>query len=624
MKKFLFLALALGITLSMFAQNGGLKQKRATKFVPALANQISIDLPVVGELPANSYVSNKSINDDPVSSKTWYDLQTNSSMQSRVYLYPDMTLGTTATWSAVDTPFPDRGTGYNYFDGTAFGPEPNSRIESVRTGWPSYHPFGPTGELIIAHEAAGNLVMNTRPVKGTGTWTQQILPNALPTGVPSMFWPRAVTNGANHTNIHIIALTMPTGNGGVVYNGMDGALLYCRSLDGGVTFSAWTQPPGVTSSEYTALGGDDYAFTAKGDTLAYVYGSGLVDEFMMKSIDNGTTWTKTIIHSSPYNLGGTSPGWFNAPDGSSAIALDNQGFAHVVFGLQYDSAPGGNTYYYNRTANGIAYWNEHMPMMDQSLDWDTLARHHQIGGFLKDTLAAYFPIANMTMTNGRSLTSFTQLVIDNRDKIFLIFAGATTLADANGNNLRHIFGRDGTLSGDTVKWSNDTIVDITGDWIQYNFSECTYPSVSPTTDEFNVYILFQKDDYGGSYVQSLTATNWVGQTIPSDNFITLLKWQKPIMVGVNDKHEKPTFSIGQNYPNPAKGLTKVNVYMQNSGDLSLKVTNLTGQTLMSMEKTNVLAGVNEFVIDASKLPSGVYFYTVMQGDKSITKKMIVQ
>ena len=624
MKNFLFLVLALGITLSMFGQNGGLKQKRATKFVPALANPIKIDLPVVGELPVNNNVSSKSINDDPVSSVTRYDQQTNSSMQDRLYLYPDLTLGTAATWSTQDVAYTDRGTGYNYFDGTAFGPLPTASIENVRVGWPSYHPFGPTGELVITHEAAGNLVMNTRTVKGTGSWTEQILPNAVPSGVVGMLWPRAVTTGTNHTNIHIIALTMPTGNGGALYNGMNGALLYCRSIDGGVTFSPCIQLPGITSAEYTALGGDDYIFTGKGDTLAFVVGSGLVDEFLMKSTDNGTTWTKTVIWHSLYNLGGSSPAWFNCPDGSSAIALDNQGFAHVVFGLQYDSAPGTGTFYYNRTANGIAYWNEHMTMMDQSLDWNILASHHQIGGFLKDTNAAYWPIGNMTMFNGMSLTSFPQLVIDNRDKIFLIFAGATTLADANGNNLRHIFGRDGTLSGDTVKWSNDTIVDITGDWIQYNFSECMYPSVSRTTDPNNVYILFQKDDYGGSYVQGVGASGWIGQSTPSDNFITLLKWQKPIMVSVNDKHEKPTFSIGQNYPNPAAGLTKVNVYMQNSGDLSLKVTNLTGQTLMSMEKTNILAGVNEFVIDASKLSSGIYFYTVKQGDKSITKKMIVQ
>jgi hypothetical protein len=106
--------------------------------------------------------------------------------------------------------------------------------------------------------------------------------------------------------------------------------------------------------------------------------------------------------------------------------------------------------------------------------------------------------------------------------------------------------------------------------------------------------------------------------------MVLLKWQKPVWTGVNEKKEKPTFSVGQNFPNPANGLTKVNAYMQYGGDLSLKVTNLAGQTLMSMEKSNVQPGVSQFVIDASQLASGIYFYSVKQGEKSITKKMIVQ
>jgi hypothetical protein len=107
--------------------------------------------------------------------------------------------------------------------------------------------------------------------------------------------------------------------------------------------------------------------------------------------------------------------------------------------------------------------------------------------------------------------------------------------------------------------------------------------------------------------------------------MTLLKWLKYIpWVGNSEKQEKPTLSVGQNMPNPVNGLTKVNVYLQNKGDLSLKVTNLTGQTLMNMEKSNVPPGVSQFVIDASQLASGVYFYTVTQGDQKITKKMVVQ
>ncbi len=621
MKKFLFLAFAMGMTLSSSAQFKSSMLKQANHISPALSVS-NIDLPqVVGELPPNNNVSNKkSINDDPVSSITRYDLQTNSASDRRLFLYPDGTVGTAATWSAQDASWSDRGTGYNYFDGTAFGPLPTARVETIRVGWPCYLPFGANGELIVAHEVAGNLVLNTRPVKGTGAWTQQILPNALPTGVPVMWWPRAMTNGTNRTNIHIIALTYPVANGGVIYNGIDGALLYCRSLDGGVTFSAWTQLPGTTSTDYTMFAGDSYSFAEpRGDTLAFTFGGDLTDLVLMKSTDNGTTWTKTIIWHSLYSLGGTSPSFYNACDGSQTVVLDNHGFAHVACGFNQDSAYGASNHYYNRTAFGIIYWNEHMPQLDQGLDPSTLFANHQWIGWLKDTSVMSFPLANLTITGG-SLTRHPQLVIDNRDKIFLVYDAATTLVDVDGNNFHHIFGRDGTLSGDTVLWSNDSLVDITGDFLQYFFSECVYPSVSPTTDQNYVYILFQKDDYAGQWVTNLTP----GQTAPTDNSITLLKWQKPINVGINDKHEKPTFSIGQNFPNPVNGLTKVNVYILNSGDLSLKVTNITGQTLMTQDKTNVLPGVSQFVIDGTQLSPGIYFYSVRQGEQVITKKMVVQ
>ena len=58
----------------------------------------------------------------------------------------------------------------------------------------------------------------------------------------------------------------------------------------------------------------------------------------------------------PYNLGGTSSGWFYCPDGTMSVALDKQGVAHVVFGLLQDSltTAGG---YWDVYAHGIVYWN---------------------------------------------------------------------------------------------------------------------------------------------------------------------------------------------------------------------------------------------------------------------------
>ena len=626
MKKVLLFAIAACLTLGSFAQYGAMNQKRANIIAPKLKSvTTNLDLPVVGNMTPNTIVSNKIVLDDPAISVTRYDLQSNSSNERRIYYYPeDKTIGATSTWSTQDASWSDRGTGYNYFDGSAWGDQPSARVENIRTGWPSYHPFGPTGECVISHQATGNLVFSNRAVKGTGAWTTSVIPG-LPSNIAGMLWPRVVTNGTNHTNIHIISLTMPTANGGSVYNGMDGALLYCHSLDGGSTWSPWTQLAGMTSAEYTNITADVYAFAEPhGDTLAFTVGDSWQDQFLMKSTDNGTTWTKTIIYHSPYNLGGNSPNFFYCPDGTMAVALDNQGMAHVVFGLQSDSGSPAAGYYRPYTA-GVVYWNEHMGELDQSLDPNVLYPNKQYIGEVLDT-NVYYPPSGVTLaTYYTSLTCNPEITIDTHNKFFVGWCGATLLVDPNNFTLRHIFGRDGIVSGDSIDWHDNTLggVDLTADWIQYNFAECFYPSFSPTSSEDFVYVLFQKDDYGGSYVKNSTNPSSVGQTSPDDNAMTFLQWSKPVWVGSNEKHAKPTMSVAQNFPNPVNGLTTVNVYLQNAGNISLKVTNLTGQTLMNMEKSNVLAGMTQFVIDGSQLNSGVYFYTVTEGDKSITKKMIV-
>ncbi len=622
MKRILLLTIALCIAIGASAQFGAMMQKKAN-VIASTQKTSNIDLPVVGQHPPNSYVSNKSIMDDPVTCITRYDLQSTYTNQRRVYLHPDGTMGAVATWTEQDAAWSDRGSGYNYFNGTSWGPLPTARVESIRVGWGEYLPFEANGEMIIAHELTGPLVINKRVPKGTGAWTQTLMP-ALPSNITAMWWPRSVTNGPNHTYIHIIAMTLPTGNGGQVYNGMDGALLYSQSLDGGTTWTDWTQLAGTSGTEYTNFTADTYSWAEPhGDTLAFTVGESWMDQFIMKSTDNGTTWTKTIVHQSLYNLGGNSPNFFYCPDGTMSLAMDKSGMVHLVFGLQSDSGS-PTAGYYRPYTEGIVYWNENMPQLRQDLNPDSLFAHGQYVAWVKDTMVFYPPSGVSYAAYYTSLTSNPELIIDNFNKVFLVWAGETSLIDPNSYMLRHIYGRDGVITpaGD-ILWHNDTLVDLTGDWIQYNFAECMYPSASQNTDA-NICILFQRDDYGGSYVKSINISGYLGQTSPDDNFMTLLKWEKPIWVGVNEKHAKPTFSVGQNIPNPVNGLTKVNVYLQNAGDLSLKVTNLTGQMLISMKKTNVLPGVSQFVIDGNQFSPGIYFYTVRQGEKGITKKMIVQ
>ena len=91
--------------------------------------------------------------EEEIIGNSFYDLQSNGACQNRIYYYPDGTIG--AVWTfGLDFPgFTDRGTGYNYFDGNTWNDWPEERIESDRTGWPSYAPLGENGEIVFSHSS---------------------------------------------------------------------------------------------------------------------------------------------------------------------------------------------------------------------------------------------------------------------------------------------------------------------------------------------------------------------------------------------------------------------------------------------------------------------------------------
>ena len=64
---------------------------------------------------------------------TQYDLQSNAAIDDRMAGGADA-VSAAWTFSLELTPFSDRGTGYNYYDGTAWGEIAYERIESVRIG----------------------------------------------------------------------------------------------------------------------------------------------------------------------------------------------------------------------------------------------------------------------------------------------------------------------------------------------------------------------------------------------------------------------------------------------------------------------------------------------------------
>jgi len=58
-------------------------------------------------------------------------------------------------------------------------------------------------------------------------------------------------------------------------------------------------------------------------------------------------------------------------------------------------------------------------------------------------------------------------------------------------------------------------------------------------------------------------------------------------------------------------------------NLSLEIYSTIGEKVIELQKGQVGSGSWQFLIDASGLKPGIYFYTVKAGKQQVTKKMIV-
>ncbi len=94
-------------------------------------------------------------------------------------------------------------------------------------------------------------------------------------------------------------------------------------------------------------------------------------------------------------------------------------------------------------------------------------------------------------------------------------------------------------------------------------------------------------------------------------------------VGIEEE-TAANFAVSQNYPNPFSRQTEIMVTLNQNSDVTVNVFNLMGQNAYHMESNNLTAGTYTYYISASDLEPGVYFYAVTAGNKTISKKMIIE
>lgn len=84
-----------------------------------------------------------------------------------------------------------------------------------------------------------------------------------------------------------------------------------------------------------------------------------------------------------------------------------------------------------------------------------------------------------------------------------------------------------------------------------------------------------------------------------------------------------TFTLFQNYPNPFNPTTLIRYQVPVTSHVSLRLYNLLGQQVQELTNSMQVPGRYSVTLDASTLPSGIYFYAISAGTFRETKKLIV-
>ena len=543
---------------------------------------------------------------------SFYDLQSNACVDDRIHYDPTSgeVMGVWTMSLAPGPAFNDRGTGYNYYDGSQWQSPPTARLENLRTGWPSLV-VTDTSEVIVSH-SADDLVAVVRAGRGSGAWSNMTL-SSLTDGV---LWPRAVVGGSNGKTVHVVAISTPTGNSGNIYKGLDGALLYYRSLDGGFTWDIQDSLlPGQDTTRHYGFSGDTYAIDARGDNIAIAVFNDYEDSFILKSSDNGDNWTKTVFRQSPladYNaqaagaisdtnndgIADTIP----TTDNIGSIIIDNNNKVHLAYGfmrvLDTDPVLDAASSYFPFT-NQLRYWNE-------------ITGNVQVIGFAQDLdNDGTFPFTQVDDIGNyeASMASQPKLAVDANNNLFCTYAAVNELKSSGFQFYRDIFmvsSRDGGAT-----WGSQKMLTP-----NRPVAECVFPSLAKHVDDY-LRIVYQEDNEPGLTVR--------GDEDPDgSNNIMYLEIDTAVTEFVGMEETSITKSnFASIYPNPATTEAIMTYSIDAPGYYQIEVSNITGVNVKTIDLGNVGSGSFKQSIDVKDLHSGVYIVTLRTEGYATSKRLIV-
>ena len=552
---------------------------------------------------------------------TTYDLQSNSSMPSRIVNHEGNIL---TTWTYGNSEpaagVPERGTAFRMRNTAGeWSPEPMERIEPVRTGWPSTNVT--TGGTVtnLAHSVDYDLVFSTRSLDDP-TWSTNFIPTNTPSGA---LWPRSASGGADGNSVHAIAVTTPVTFGGVEYEGLDGHLLYWRSQDEGATWDVQDFIiPGCDSSRYSRLTNDAYSISAFGNTVAVAVFTDWNDLNVFISKDNGDTWSRRIVNDFPLKKYVIDEGYTydqltedpNAPDslaifsndGTGHVFVDGSEQVHLVFSAMYymDADLVDGTFQFFPFTDGLYYWNE---LMDdnmavlagqaEDMDGDDSLSISEASGYFE------------------ALSSQGSLGMDDDGNLYLSYCSVNELyLNEAGQAPMNVFLTTSSDLGAT--WSERRNLSLeceeTKDFAEAGF-EFYYAKMASKVDD-RIHIIVQSDFEPGTAVQDTELP-----VEPSPNFMFYIG--APVDPTNNDDLEE--INSLNVFPNPAQDVLNVEMDVVDAEQATITLSNTLGQVVYSSNILNV-SNVKFQSIDTQAFDSGTYFLQIATDKEQLTQTVILQ
>ena len=630
MKKLLLSGVALTFCLAAVAQkpsSASLQSRLSATITSKTAKVIKPSDGYAAPVKAtSSYASQKSSSMavTPIGTTT-YDLQANyGTPGQRIMLWNDNSISAIWTYANtfIDPPAsqPERGTGYNYFDGTNWGAGPSSKIETFKTGFPALGGSDALGEVVVNHgdntslgaPCATSTSKISRQTKGTGAWAESPLSCAS-----VIWWPRVAVGGSSGNTIFAL------GNDNVPAPG--GPMNYSRSTDGGTT---WVDEnillPDFATDVYEGSV-DGYQVVTRGDVVAIVAGGWLESLILWKSTDNGNNWTKTFINQFPlapyaYDAAGAitdvdldgSADTVLTTDSGIALAIDNNNQVHVAVGLMRvlddDGTAGAVGYSYFPGTDGLAYWNESMPA--NSILTNIIAAIEDDGDqiiTIPDGLAIY----------QCSLTGMPTLGFDAQNNLHLVYSSLVEYT-SNGNpdpaleeafrNLYYMYSTDG---GSTFTTPARLEPDA--------FAEQVWPSMAARVNGFVHLVYHQDGEPGNTYQPSADS----GGNDVNDPYVTVdvmyNNMTNPVGVAEITAAELNTVV----YPNPVSNVLHVDFNLEQPHDLTIQLVNVLGEVVYATE-IQAVAGMNNFKLNVKEFATGVYSLNTQIGDQTFAERVVIQ